>query len=66
MHAVSYAFGREEGGTILGDMETVFCLCIFYNMAKSAAFQKIFRFLKSVVHIPEERHLGLASLVYLG
>ena len=41
MHAVSYAFGREEEGTVLGDIEAVLCECIFTFMAKYAAFQKI-------------------------
>ena len=64
MHAVSYTFGREEEGTILGDFEPFFYECIFYNIyGKICGIAESFPiFLKSVVHIHEERHLGLASL----
>ena len=42
MHAVSYAFAREEEGTLLGDIEAVLCECIFTTfMAKYVAFWKI-------------------------
>ena len=61
MHAISYAFGRDEDGIALGDIEAVLCECIFYNiyMRHSWKFSRIpenCRF-----HIPEEWHLGLAS-----
>ena len=29
MFAVSHAFGREEEGTVLGDIEVVLSVCIF-------------------------------------
>ena len=32
MHAVSYAFGREKEGTLLGDVEAVLCECIFLHL----------------------------------
>ena len=60
MHAVSYAFGREEEGSILGSLVWVH----FYNIyGKICGIPEIFpEILKSVIHIPEEWHLGLASL----
>ena len=63
-HAVSYAFEREKEGTVQGDIETLLCECILCNIYGEVCSipENIPRFLKSVVHIPEERHLGLASL----
>ena len=50
-----HAFGRVEEGTALGDFDAVLC--------EICGIPEIFpRFLKSVMHIPEEQHLGLASL----
>ena len=58
MHAVSYAFGREEEGTVLGHIETVLCECSFYKMCiygEICGIPEIFpRFLKSGIHNPEE------------
>ena len=67
MHAVSYAFGREEEGTILGGIEAVLCECNFYKIFGEiwGIAENFPRFLKSAVHFPEERHLGLASLQLL-
>ena len=44
MHAVSHAFGREEEGTVLDDIEAVLCEYIFFTtyIVKSAAFGKFF------------------------
>ena len=45
------------------------CVSAFFTtfMAKYVAFRKFIpRFLKSVIHIPEEGHLGLASLLFIG
>ena len=66
MHAVSHAFGREEEGTVLDDYEAVLCEYIFFlNIyGEICGIWEIFpRFLKSVIHIPEARHLGMASLL---
>ena len=51
MHANSYAFGREEEGTVLGDIEAIVCECIFFTtfVAKHAAFRKFSK-------IPEKCH----------
>ena len=64
MHAVSYAYGREKEGTLVGDIEAVLCECIFfYIYGKICGILEIFpRSLKNAINIPEERHLGLASL----
>ena len=64
MHAVSYAFGREEEGTILGDIKTVLWESIFYNIyGQICRIPEIFpRFLKRIIHIPEEGHLGFCNL----
>ena len=68
MHAVSYAFGREEDGTILEDIKAFLCECIFYNIYGEICGIPEFipRFLKSVIHIPEEGHFWLASLLVIG
>ena len=60
MHAFSYAFGGEEEGNILGCLVRVH----FYNIyGKICGIPEIFPgILKSVIHIPEVWHLGLASL----
>ena len=64
MHAVSYGYGREEEGTVLGDIEAALCECTFYNNnGKICGITEIVpRFLKNVIHISEVPHFGLASL----
>ena len=58
------ALGREEEGTVIGDIQAILCECIFYNFyGEICGIPKNFhRFLKSYVHMPDEQNLGLASL----
>ena len=67
--ALSHAFGREEEGTVLGDIEArltrnlYFCECILYFYGEIwCILENVPRFLKNDFHIPEERHLELAYL----
>ena len=65
--AHSHAFGREEEGTVLGDIEAsltrTLCECILYFYGEIwGILENVPRFLKHAFHIPEERHLGMASL----
>ena len=73
MHEVkslSHAFGREEEGTVLCNIEprltrNLFeCILYFYDEICGIR-ESIPRFLKNAFHIPEECHLGLASLKYV-
>ena len=66
--AVSHAFGREEEGSVLGNIEVCVtrnlceCLLFFYGEI-CGILENVPRFLKNAINIPEERHLGLTSLV---
>ena len=58
---------REEEGTVLDDIEARLtrnlCECILYFYCEICGIpENVPRFLKNAFHIPEERHLGLASL----
>ena len=61
---------REEEGTVLCDIQTRptrnLCECILYFYGEICGIpENVPRFLKNAFHIPEERHLGLASLLVL-
>ena len=62
-----HAFGREEEGTVFGDIEAGLarnlCECILYFYGEICGIREnVLRFLKNTCHIPDERYLGLASL----
>ena len=66
--ALSHAFRKEEEGTVLCDIAEArftrnMCACILYFYDEICGIpENVPRFLKNALHIPEERHLGLASL----
>ena len=65
--ALSHTFEREEEGTVFGDIEARLtrnlCESILYFYGEICGIlENVPRFLKNAFHIPEERHLGLASL----
>ena len=65
--ALSHAFGREEEGTVVDDIEARVtrnlrkCILYFYGEIWGIP-ENVPRFLKNAFHIPEKLHLGLASL----
>ena len=60
--------GREEEGTVLGNIEACLTIilseCFLYIYGEICGFpENVPSFLKNAFHIPEERHLGLSSLI---
>ena len=68
--ALRNAFGREEEGSVLGDIEARLtknlCECILYFYGEICGIpENVPIFLKNAFHIPEEHQLELASLHYI-